>query len=131
MSPRNIRLPHRGLYLITPEESDGARLIERVRAVLPFAALLQYRDKLSGADLLLERARALKALCAEFAVPLIINDDVALSSAAGAAGVHLGEDDGAIADARARLGGQAIIGASCYDRADLARGWVDPGRARL
>lgn len=127
MPPRNPRLPQRGLYLITPEEADSTRLVGRVRAALPFAALLQYRDKLSDAGLLLERARALKSLCDEFKVPLIINDDVALAESVNAAGVHLGEDDGAIADARARLGGGAIIGASCYDRIDLARNAVAQG----
>ncbi len=116
-----------GLYLITPEETDSARLVERVRAVLPFAALLQYRDKQSDARTQLERARALKALCDEFAVPLIINDDVALAEAVSASGVHLGEDDGAIADARVRLGDNAIIGASCYDDIDLARAAVAQG----
>jgi len=115
------------LYLITPETPDSALLVERIRAVLPFTALLQYRDKLSDPHLQLERAHALKALCDEFAVPLIINDDVALAKAVDAAGVHLGEDDGAIADARARLGGDAIIGASCYDRIELAGDAVAQG----
>ncbi|MGG6463618.1 thiamine phosphate synthase [Solilutibacter silvestris] len=131
MSLRSTLSPHRGpltgLYLITPEDADSARLIERVRAVLPFATLLQYRDKQSDARMQLERARALKALCDESAVPLIINDDVALAETVAAAGVHLGEDDGAIADARARLGENAIIGASCYDDIDLARAAVAQG----
>ncbi|MBS0224880.1 MAG: thiamine phosphate synthase [Proteobacteria bacterium] len=127
MSTKNTRLPRRGLYLVTPEEADSARLFERVRTVLPFAALLQYRDKLSDADSMLERAHGLKSLCDAFDVPLIINDDVALAKAVGAAGVHLGEDDGALADARALLGDNAIIGASCYDRIDLARGAVARG----
>ncbi len=127
MSLRNTLLPRRGLYLITPEEPDSTRLVDRVRAVLPFAALLQYRDKLSDADARLERAIVLKALCDGFEVPLVVNDDVALAKAAGASGVHLGEDDGAIADARARLGDHAIIGASCYDRIDLAHAAVAQG----
>ncbi len=121
MSARNTRLPHRGLYLVTPEDTDDARLLARVRAVLPFAALLQYRDKLADAGSRSRRALALKAACDEHCVPLIINDDVALAETTGVAGVHLGEDDGAIADARARLGDGAIIGASCYDNFDLAR----------
>lgn len=127
MSLRNPCLPRRGLYLVTPETPDSARLVERVRAVLPFAALMQYRDKLSDADSMLERARVLKAACDEFGVPLIVNDDVVLAEAVGAAGVHLGEDDGAIADARARLGDEAIIGASCYDDIGLARHAVAQG----
>ncbi|MBS0216473.1 MAG: thiamine phosphate synthase [Proteobacteria bacterium] len=127
MSLRNPRLPRRGLYLITPETPDSTRLVERVRAVLPFAALLQYRDKCSDAATRLDRAQALKTACDEFDVPLIVNDDVALAEAVDAAGVHLGEDDGAITEARARLGDDAIIGASCYDRIDLARNAVAQG----
>ena len=48
-------------------------------------------------------------------VPLIVNDDVALAVAVGAAGVHLGEDDADPASARAQLGARAIVGVSCYD----------------
>ncbi|PNS08441.1 thiamine phosphate synthase [Solilutibacter silvestris] len=114
-------MPARGLYLITPEDGDTLRLVQRVRALLQFAALLQYRDKLADPGSRLERAQALQALCAEFHVPLIINDDVELAAAVTAAGVHLGEDDGAIATARVRLGSDAIIGASCYDSIELAR----------
>jgi thiamine-phosphate pyrophosphorylase len=49
-------------------------------------------------------------------VPLIVNDDPALAKAVGAAGVHLGGTDGDIPSARALLGAEAIIGASCYDQ---------------
>ena len=115
----------RGLYLITPEEPDTARLLARVAAVLPQATWLQYRQKGAGPDLRLVQAAGLQALCREVGVPLIINDDVALAAAISAAGVHLGEEDGDIAAARAQLGAQAIIGASCYDahaRAERAVG---------
>ena len=105
----------RGLYLITPEEPDTARLLARVAAVLPQATWLQYRQKGADPDLRLVQAAGLQALCREVGVPLIINDDVALAAAIGAAGVHLGEEDGDIAAARTQLGTQAIIGASCYD----------------
>ena len=105
----------RGLYLITPEEPDTARLLARMAAVLPQATWLQYRQKGVDPDLRLVQAAGLQALCREVGVPLIINDDVALAAAIGAAGVHLGEEDGDIAAARTQLGTQAIIGASCYD----------------
>ena len=105
----------RGLYLITPEEPDTARLLARVAAVLPQATWLQYRQKGADGARRHAQAAALQALCAQAGVPLIVNDDVALAAAIGAAGVHLGEDDGDIAAARAQLGAQAIIGASCYD----------------
>jgi thiamine-phosphate pyrophosphorylase len=89
------------------------------------ARVLQYRDKTRDASRRLDEARALQSLCARFAVPLIVNDDVELAAAIGAAGVHLGEDDDDLAPARARLGAQAIIGVSCYDsleRAPFRRG---------
>jgi thiamine-phosphate pyrophosphorylase len=53
-------------------------------------------------------------------VPLIINDDAQLAKAVGADGVHLGKDDGDIANARAVLGEAAIIGVSCYNSLDRA-----------
>ena len=83
--------------------------------------MLQYRDKTREADRRLREASAIAALCREFAVPLIINDDVELARASGAAGVHLGEDDADVAGARAVLGTGAIIGVSCYDSLQRAR----------
>ncbi len=125
-------MPHapiapRGVYLITPDETDSARLLERVKPLLAGTTWLQYRNKSVDAPTRLAQAQALQALCAEAGVPLIINDDAALALAVGAAGVHLGEDDGDIAAARALLGPQAIIGASCYDELGLARRAVQAG----
>jgi thiamine-phosphate pyrophosphorylase len=54
-------------------------------------------------------------------VPLIINDDMHLAQALGAEGVHLGQHDGDLHDARALLGAQAIIGITCYQSLDLAQ----------
>ena len=109
----------RGLYLITPDEADTARLLDRVAAVIGQATWLQYRNKSAGADLRAAQARALQRLCRDAGVPLIINDDPQLARDCGADGVHLGEDDGDIARARGLLGESAIIGASCYD--DIGR----------
>jgi thiamine-phosphate pyrophosphorylase len=109
----------RGLYLITPDEVDTSRLLARVAAVLPHAALLQYRNKAATDALRRAQAEALAMLCRDHGVPLVINDDAALALAVGAAGVHLGEDDGDIAAARDLLGVDAIVGVSCYD--DLSR----------
>ncbi|MBS0430979.1 MAG: thiamine phosphate synthase [Proteobacteria bacterium] len=109
-----------GLYAIT----DGPRddLPEAALAALAGgAALLQYRDKGHDAARRLREARALAGLCARHGVPLIVNDDVQLVLASGAAGVHLGEDDADIAQARAALGRDAVIGVSCYDSLERAR----------
>lgn len=118
----------RGLYLITPDETDTARLLARVAPLLgPEVTWLQYRNKAVDAAVRHEQARALQSLCAAAGVPLLVNDDAALAQRIGAAGVHLGEDDGDLAAARDRLGPQAIIGASCYDELALARRAVAAG----
>lgn len=105
----------RGLYLITPDEPDTARLLQRVRQVIDQATWLQYRNKTADAGLRHVQATALRTLCSEAGVPLIVNDHPALAHACGADGVHLGEDDGGIDAARDLLGASAIIGISCYD----------------
>ncbi|AKC86216.1 thiamine phosphate synthase [Pseudoxanthomonas suwonensis] len=122
--------PPRGLYLITPDEADTARLLARVAPLLgEGVAWLQYRNKAAGAALRREQATALQALCAGAGagVPLLVNDDAALAGEIGAAGAHLGEDDGDIAAARALLGPGALLGASCYDSLELARHAVATG----
>lgn len=117
-----------GLYLITPDEADTANLLARTAPLLAAGATwLQYRNKTAGDALRHEQAAALQSLCRQAGVPLIVNDDVRLAKAVGAAGVHLGEDDGDIAAARALLGAEAIIGASCYDRLELAEAAVTAG----
>lgn len=103
------------MYLITPDDADTARLLARVAAVLETAVCLQYRNKAADAALRHEQAAALAALCRQRRVRFIVNDDIALAEAVSADGVHLGEDDGDLVAARARLGAAAILGASCYD----------------
>ncbi len=118
----------RGLYLVTPDEADTGRLLARVAPLLGEGVIwLQYRNKGADPALRREQAVALQALCAGAGVPLLINDDAALAQAIGAAGAHLGEDDGDLAAARARLGAGAILGASCYDDLALARRAVAAG----
>jgi len=119
--------PWRGLYAITPDipaetpDSADRRLIAQVtQAITGGARLIQYRAK--GLDAARRRAQAaaLARLCDATGIPLIINDDLELALTVGAAGVHLGRDDGDPAAARRRLGAGAIIGVSCYDSLDLA-----------
>jgi thiamine-phosphate pyrophosphorylase len=118
----NSHWPSRGLYAITPDEPDTNRLLARVETVLRAgASWLQYRNKAASDDLRAEQALVLQSLCSRFKVPLIINDDWALAAAVGAAGAHLGEDDGELALARHELGPDAILGASCYNDLKLAR----------
>ena len=112
----------RGLYAITDALliPDDRLTVAVEQAILGGARMIQYRDKSHDTARRLAQARVLDELCQRHAVPLIINDDVALAAQIGAAGVHVGKDDPSFATARARLGGNAIIGVSCYDRLDLA-----------
>ena len=110
----------RGLYAITPEE---AGMLDKVRQALDGGiALLQYRRKQRD----LQEAREVAALARRHGVPLIVNDDVELALALGAQGVHLGRDDGDLGAARRRLPGR-ILGASCYNDAELARRAIGAG----
>ncbi len=112
----------RGLYAITPDEIDTASLVARVvQALAGGIALLQYRNKAAGLRLRREQASVLLPLCREAGVPLIINDDLALALEISADGVHLGSEDGDLAAARGELGPRRLLGASCYNRAGLAR----------
>jgi thiamine-phosphate pyrophosphorylase len=110
----------RGLYAITPE---APALVDKVRAALDGGiALLQYRRKRRD----LQEAREIAALARRYGVPLIVNDDVELALELGAQGVHLGRDDGDLGVARRRLPGR-ILGASCYNDAELARRAIGAG----
>lgn len=127
MPATNTR-PLRGLYAITPDEPDTARLLARVAPVLAAGAtLLQYRNKAASAALRREQVQALLPSCRAHGVPLIVNDDWRLAAELGADGAHLGGDDGSLRAARAALGGVALLGASCYDALDRARAAVDAG----
>jgi thiamine-phosphate pyrophosphorylase len=109
----------RGLYAITPERLD----LKRVEQALQGGAmLLQYRGKRGEAA----EAREVVTLARRYGVPVIVNDDVELALEVGAAGAHLGRDDGDLAAARRRLAGR-ILGASCYNDAQLARAAVRAG----
>lgn len=125
----NARPPDapRGLYLITPDEPDTAHLLARVAPVLPQATWLQYRNKRADAALRRAQAEALLPLCRAAGVPLLVNDDWQLAAELGVEGAHVGADDGALADARAALGPDAILGASCYDSVALASDAIAAG----
>lgn len=121
----------RGLYLLTPDENDTARLLERTKPVIGFARLLQYRNKQADPALSRKQMDALLPLCREHGVPLLANDDWRLAQASGAQGAHLGEDDGGLEAARQALGPEAIIGASCYDSLDHAAAAAAAGASYL
>lgn len=102
------------LYLVIGPDTVGGRPVEEVTAaaVAGGVTLVQLRDKIAP-DLELEAlAGRLVEVLAPRRVPLIINDRIEVAEAVGAAGVHLGSDDRPAAEARARLGPEAVIGVS-------------------
>lgn len=102
------------LYAVTDGQQAVEFPIEKKveEALLGGATLIQLREKALTGDRLLLQAKAVKAVCDRFGVPLIINDNVELALASGAAGVHLGQQDMPPAQARALLGPDKIIGVS-------------------
>lgn len=111
----------RGLYAITPDKTDTARLSALVEAsILGGANVVQYRNKRADSKLRIEQSRALLDICRKHQVPLIINDDVKLCLAIDADGVHIGATDGNLDETRKRIGPDKILGASCYDSLTLA-----------
>ena len=119
----------KGLYAITdPILTPGQQLFEAVEAALRGGCrILQYRDKLHEAGDQLQIAHALRHLCADYGALFIVNDDIALTRAVQADGVHLGKDDTAIQEARYYLGSQTIIGISCYNDLQRAKIMVQAG----
>ncbi|PKO51143.1 MAG: thiamine phosphate synthase [Betaproteobacteria bacterium HGW-Betaproteobacteria-20] len=110
-----------GLYAITPDEADTDLLLAKVEAALQGGvSILQYRNKQAKHRLQVQQAQVILALCRQYNVPLIINDSVKLCLMLDADGVHLGADDGKLSDVREILGADKILGASCYNRFDLA-----------
>ena len=120
MKPSTV-LPKGGLYLITPDDSDSGRFLERVLSVLnPEIAVLQYRNKLANADRMHEQAKVLFQHCRHLGIVFIVNDNIGLAHEIGADGVHLGEHDADLKTARHLLGPNSIIGVSCYNSLTLA-----------
>lgn len=110
----------RGLYAITPDIVDIALLVAKVEAAIAGGAqAIQYRNKSASASLRRKQAAMLSRVCDGGGALFVVNDDVALARDVGAAGVHLGEDDGEVSRARVAGGEAMLIGVSCYN--DLAR----------
>jgi thiamine-phosphate pyrophosphorylase len=99
--------------IVDPERSGGHDLADLARLCAQGGAtLIQLRDKVSETRAMVETARAIKAALEPFKVPLVINDRVDVALASGAHGVHVGQDDMTVEDARTLLGRDAIIGLS-------------------
>jgi thiamine-phosphate pyrophosphorylase len=109
------------LYLISPQDVGGA-FPDRLRTVAEneVVAAFQLRVK-DVAELELARlAEPLQRICSDAGVAFIVNDSMGLAKRLGADGVHLGQQDGDVQEARALLGPKAQIGVTCHDSRHLA-----------
>lgn len=116
------------LYLISPLDVSGTfpLRLERALDAGPVAAF-QFRVKGLGEHDAARLAEPLQAICAAREVAFIVNDEIGLAKRLGADGVHLGQSDGTVAEARERLGKDAQIGVTCHDSRHLAMEAGDAG----
>lgn len=109
------------LYLVSPLEVGGA-FADRLARALDAGPVAAFQFRVKGMD---EHAAAkladpLQRICADRDVAFIVNDSVSLAKRIGADGVHLGQEDGSVKEARERLGRDAQIGVTCHDSRHLA-----------
>ncbi len=109
------------LYLISPLDVGGAfpKRLARALDAGPVAAF-QFRVKGLDEHQAARLAEPLQAICAARDVAFIVNDSISLAKRLGADGVHLGQSDGEVAEARQRLGRDAQIGVTCHNSRHLA-----------
>jgi thiamine-phosphate diphosphorylase len=102
------------LYLVTDSDLSLGRTEEEIvgRAVAAGVTMVQYRDKDTSTRRMIEKTRLLAEICISAGVTLIVNDRLDVAMAGGADGVHLGQDDMELPDARRIVGDEFIIGIS-------------------
>jgi thiamine-phosphate pyrophosphorylase len=102
------------LYGLVDPARDGGHGLANLARLLAAGGttLVQLRDKHGGTRAMVDAAKAVKAALAPFKVKLVVNDRVDVALAAGADGVHVGQDDMAVADVRRLMGPDAIVGLS-------------------
>jgi thiamine-phosphate pyrophosphorylase len=98
--------------LVDPAVAGGRTLVDLAQRIADSATLVQLRDKHGSTRAMVEETRALRAVLEPADIPLLVNDRVDVALAAEADGVHIGQDDMAVPDARLLLGRSAIIGLS-------------------
>lgn len=112
------------LYAVTDRRwlSEGESLGQYVEAVLKAGVTcVQLREKEGTQAERIQQAERIKPLCTAFRVPFLINDDVETAKAVDADGVHVGQDDTSVSEARAILGPEKIIGASAHNAEEARR----------
>lgn len=109
------------LYLISPLDVGG-NFPERLARALDAGPVAAFQFRVKGVDehQAARLAEPLQRICAERDVAFIVNDSISLAKRLNADGVHLGQGDGEVAEAREKLGRQAQIGVTCHDSKHLA-----------
>ncbi|MDA3556855.1 thiamine phosphate synthase [Acinetobacter sp. AOR15_HL] len=117
----------RGLYLITNDDPIQL-LLEKLDVALATkqVAILQYRRKKIEKSNQPAEVEQIKLLCEKYQVPFVINDDLELAAQFGL-GVHLGQSDGEITDAKSQLPQNVIIGRTCLNSLELAQKAIADG----
>jgi thiamine-phosphate diphosphorylase len=110
----------RGFYAVLDRDDE-----QLARTLAAHADVLQVRIKPAYADQVLRVARMARRVCDEAGVLLFVNDRVDIALAAGADGVHLGQTDLPLADARAIAGDRLLYGISTHDATQTARAYVE------
>jgi thiamine-phosphate pyrophosphorylase len=112
----------RGLYVITDTHLiPRTRFVETVEAaVRGGATMVQLREKETPPEEVIRLGRDILTVTRRYGALLIVNDHPTIAKEIGADGVHVGRDDPPLAEARAIVGAEAIIGASCYGQVDRA-----------
>lgn len=113
------------LYAVTDRHwlAEGETLYSVVeKALKGGATFMQLREKKLEEAKFMEEAKEIKALCAQYDVPFVINDNVDLALSMDADGVHVGQSDMAAGDVRAKIGPDKILGVSAHtvEQAKLA-----------
>lgn len=122
-----LKLFMRGLYLITNDDPIELLLAKLEGAMATYeVAVLQYRRKNVAKENQAYEIEYMKQMCAQYNVPFVINDDLEAAVKYGV-GVHLGQDDGSIVDAVARLPKKVLIGRSCNNSIELAEQAITDG----
>ena len=109
------------LYLISPLEVGGA-FPDRLARALGAGPVAAFQFRIKGIDEheAARLAEPLQRICGDADCAFIVNDSIALARRLGADGVHLGQEDGLVSEARDRLGREAQIGVTCHASRHLA-----------
>ena len=116
MYPREKLRQALALYAVTDDAWLGERALSDCveQAIAGGATFVQLREKEMPQIAMVLRARTIAPVCRKAGVPFVVNDDVEVARIVEADGVHVGQGDAAVSDARAKLGPDAIVGVSVH-----------------